>query len=380
MSNKPRYLCVHQGYELYGSDRMFIYSVQALREASPEAHITVHLPKRGTLAAYLEPYATEIITKDMLVLRRKIPKWESIIRFPRIIMETYKRARKFDLVYLNTMTLLSYMLVIRFIKKIRIVHIHEIAARLEKPFFNALLCWCDALLICNSKTTAQALRITRKKSHVLYNGIPISEPLKNKTVNNPVHMLLIGRMNAWKGQDIALEAMRQLRLSMDGSALSMPHLRIVGSYFENQKHHFDKLINLINQYDLREYVTIEPFTDNPEHHYKWADIVLVPSKKPEPFGLVAIEAMQHGCAVIATDHGGVAEIVRHKETGILVPANDPSSLKEAISAYINDRNMIVSHGVAGYHRLESHFTLNQYKHAFTHLIKDNDPSFPAKQA
>ena len=55
-----RIVCVHQGYELYGSDRCFIDSVAALREAWPQADIEVVLPREGPIAAPLRALASRV--------------------------------------------------------------------------------------------------------------------------------------------------------------------------------------------------------------------------------------------------------------------------------------------------------------------------------
>jgi glycogen synthase len=60
--------------------------------------------------------------------------------------------------------------------------------------------------------------------------------------------------------------------------------------------------------------------------YERADVVAVPSLAPEPFGRVAVEAMSRGTPVIASDTGGLREIVRDGETGFLVPPGDPRAL------------------------------------------------------
>ena len=52
-----RIACVHQGYELYGSDRCFVESVAALRAAFPHAEIEVVLPRDGPIVAALAPHA-----------------------------------------------------------------------------------------------------------------------------------------------------------------------------------------------------------------------------------------------------------------------------------------------------------------------------------
>src|SRR6185295_6839122 len=66
-----RIVCVHQGYELYGSDRCFIDSVAALREAWPQADIEVVLPREGPIMAPLRALATHVSIEPLFILRRR---------------------------------------------------------------------------------------------------------------------------------------------------------------------------------------------------------------------------------------------------------------------------------------------------------------------
>jgi len=68
--------------------------------------------------------------------------------------------------------------------------------------------------------------------------------------------------------------------------------------------------------------------------FRDAAIVVVPSLWDEPYGRTALEAMAHGCAVITSGRGGLAEIVG--DTGILVKDVTPESLAEAITALIEN--------------------------------------------
>jgi glycosyltransferase involved in cell wall biosynthesis len=70
----------------------------------------------------------------------------------------------------------------------------------------------------------------------------------------------------------------------------------------------------------------------------WAHCTLgvVPSTWAEPFGQVAVEGMAAGKAVIASDIGGLADIVVPGETGLLVPPGDPIALGAAIDALLAD--------------------------------------------
>ena len=62
----------------------------------------------------------------------------------------------------------------------------------------------------------------------------------------------------------------------------------------------------------------------------WA--VVVPSVWAEPFGLVALDAIVRGIPVVASDAGGLREIVDHGVSGLLVPRGEAEPLAEALVA------------------------------------------------
>jgi glycogen synthase len=67
-----------------------------------------------------------------------------------------------------------------------------------------------------------------------------------------------------------------------------------------------------------------------------ADLALVPSLY-EPFGLVALEAAAAGTPVVATDRGGLGEIVRSSRLGLTVPGSDPAALADAVTSLLADQ-------------------------------------------
>ncbi len=66
-----------------------------------------------------------------------------------------------------------------------------------------------------------------------------------------------------------------------------------------------------------------------------ADCAVVPSLY-EPFGLVALEAAAAGTPVVASDVGGLREVVEHGLTGLRFPAGDPAALADAIGELVAD--------------------------------------------
>jgi glycosyltransferase involved in cell wall biosynthesis len=65
--------------------------------------------------------------------------------------------------------------------------------------------------------------------------------------------------------------------------------------------------------------------------------ILVLPSLAEGFGLVLIEAMAAGVAVVATEVPGIRDVIQHNQTGLLVPPSDPPSLAAAIAQLVEDR-------------------------------------------
>lgn len=89
------------------------------------------------------------------------------------------------------------------------------------------------------------------------------------------------------------------------------------------------------------------------------DLVVMPSRWREPFGLVAVQAAHMGRPLVASRTGGIPEIVVEGETGLLVPVNDPESLAQAVRELLADPARARRMGAAA--RLHSHarFTMHR---------------------
>jgi len=90
-----------------------------------------------------------------------------------------------------------------------------------------------------------------------------------------------------------------------------------------------------------------------------SDVFVLPSES-EGFGRVVVEAMAMAHPVVATAVGGVPEVIRDGETGILVPPSDPAALADAVRSLLDDPARASRLGAAGRERAESRFSLTAH--------------------
>jgi glycosyltransferase involved in cell wall biosynthesis len=142
---------------------------------------------------------------------------------------------------------------------------------------------------------------------------------------------------------------------------------IVGSAASGQNHFLDELNGVIAASGVSEHISVMTFQEDIWHIWDAANIAVVPSTEPEPFGMVALEAMAAGKPVVAAAHGGLLDIVVDGVTGLLVTPNDADRLANAIAVLARDKNERERMGKAGFARLDEHFSLQQYVSGFENL-------------
>jgi len=341
-----RILFVHQSAELYGSDRTFEQSIRAYKTTYPNSCINVILPYEGPLIDKIKPYVNKVYIEPLAVLRKANLKSFRLLNVPAFI-RSVRKAKKMinahDLTYINTVVIIDYLIASRLAKRSCLVHVHELPVGIEKIILSCLLNLSSGLVVFNSQPTKHAFILPEKrKTYVILNGSNI----KNDTpIDDASHLkiLLIGRFSTKKGQMLFLQSLALL----PGSIKHNIEVRLVGDVYQNQMHFKQEIIENINKLALGYNVQLCKFTDDPTQHYLWSNLVVVPSLKPEPFGLVAIEAMGYGRPVIAAQHGGLRDIIVNKVTGLFFQPGNRNDLAEKIIYYANNTQYLKTHGEAG---------------------------------
>lgn len=120
----------------------------------------------------------------------------------------------------------------------------------------------------------------------------------------------------------------------------------------------EELSELAKQLTIQNNVVFLGFREDSEALMKQFDIFCLPSLS-EGLSSAILAAMANGLPVVATDVGGIPELVVHGETGYLVPPNDPLELAGALKSLIENEELRLSMGKAGRVRISERFTVGQ---------------------
>lgn len=187
-------------------------------------------------------------------------------------------------------------------------------------------------------------------------GINVRATLANQLGYKHKQVILyVGRLIAIKGVHHLLKVMPHIIKKYPDAVLV-----VVGSAFYGKNTvtpYVSKLHQLGNA--MPRNVRFIPFVPSNLIHrwYCLADIVVVPSFENEAFGLVNVEAMSCGVPVVATNSGGIKEIVEHGKTGLMIsPSRIDTELERALLDLLAHPRKRKQMGEASQRRIASHFT------------------------
>lgn len=370
-------LFIHQSAELYGSDKTLLLFLKNIDKTQFKP--IVILPIDGPLKDELEKIDVQVIIAPVLKLYRKMFTFKNIIKFFKDIKVGFKiideinKKEKIDIIYSNTLAVLLGLFYAKKRKTKHVWHVHEI---IESPkiftfvFTKLLSSKATNTIIYNSIATKNFWNKNKKinkKSIIVCNGLEVPtdilttmqiEKFREENFNatsSQIIIALVGRISRWKGQKVLLNSFYQILKKHNDIKLIF-----VGSPPPNQELFLIEIKDQINQLNISDKVQLIPFTNEISKIWQSIDIAVVPSIEPEPFGLVAVEAMLAHKPLIGSNHGGLTEIIINNETGFLVEPKNEETLSNALIKLIENPSLRSSFGEKGYQRAINEFSIDTY--------------------
>ncbi len=360
----------HPSPDLYGSDLQMLESVTAAVDDGWQ--VTLVMPTDGPLAPHAAEAGAQVRIATFPVLRKSLLHPRRLFGFLASAVRATFAARRWlreaeaDVLYVNTLTLPTWVYAARLARVQVLVHVHEaeedaplvVRAGLTAPLLAA------HRVVANSRTAAAALArpfgCLARRTQVVYNGVagppsPPSSPARGGTVR----LLLVGRLSPRKGSDVALEAVA--RLVADGRDVTID---LAGTAFAGYEWFADELAARAAEPDLAGRVRLLGYVADRWSALADADVVLVPSRV-EPFGNTAVEAMLAARPVVVSATQGLVEIVTDGRTGLLVPVADAEALAGAVARLVDDPALADRLATAGRQEALRRFGVARYARELT---------------
>lgn len=229
-------------------------------------------------------------------------------------------------------------------------------------------------VMANSHATMRTLHgdADREGYVVVHDGLPVvSAERREALLRDPRRPVigLLGRIAPWKGQHIFLTAAAQVLRTFPGA-----RFRIIGKVMFDEADYEKQVHVLVDQLGIGHAIEFVGFRSDVAEALSELDLLVHASTTGEPFGQVIVEGMAAGLPVVATDGGGVPEIVVNGETGLLVPMGDAEAMAAAMLRVLSDPVAARKMGALGKVRAKTVFSIERTARAveaiYARLLKD----------
>lgn len=178
-----------------------------------------------------------------------------------------------------------------------------------------------------SQLYTEQTQLKKRNQFTIYNALPagISISRQAKSKDKPLTIGVVSRLESIKGMDLVVPAFTQVKTCHPGI-----QLLIVGD--GSLRKQMEEQTNEAGLEEAVEFAGRQP-QEKLVNYYDRIDILLMPSRS-EGFGLTAIEGMARGCVVVAARTGGLPEVVRDGEVGLLHEAEQIEDLVAQINKLI----------------------------------------------
>ena len=226
-----------------------------------------------------------------------------------------------------------------------------------------------AKIICISKQVQNSLikwvPKMKEKIEIIPNGIPMNSKSNDNPLMKKIDVLFVGRLVQQKGINFLLEAV---------SILQKKYKKLIRVAVVGDGPLKKELIKMCEELKIKDSVEFLGFQRDIDQIMRSSRVLVLPSRQ-EGFGLVLLEAMKNKLPIIATNVGGIPEIITNGHEGILVPKGNPKILANSINYLFENselRNQFIQNA---YKKVQDHYSIEKYAHnmfsLYSKMVIDN---------
>lgn len=360
----PKILFMHSSNEMYGADKILLEVIRGLpaRDRGLSAvWLPDDLPKgQNRLGAELDSKGIVNVARALPVLRRRYLSVSGIWPLLGRVWKTFQklRSKRPDVVYCTTSAMVLCLWLARAVGVKRVVlHMQEIWSPREAAILGLLARGANQIFCISTAARDSLPAHLHSRAEILLNAHSESRsdlvPIPSD--NGHLRFVVASRWNSWKGHSSLLEAWNGEdcpgELVILGGPPAIGVSVDVPDIVSRLRHR--GCISVVGEVD-----DIVPYIDS-------ADFLILPSDKPEPFGLVLLEAFARGRAVIASEAGGVVDVVTNGKDGWLYPLASAPGLAAVLNSL--DRTMAQQMGRNARLTYEARFSIGAYRRRFLQL-------------
>ena len=245
---------------------------------------------------------------------------------------------------------------------------------MQERIVDWLLCRYTNQFVTVSRSAAESMSFrpiifSKKITSYIHNGLDVvpdaSVPGKNirdeLSISSTAPLcLMLSTYDTGKGHFFLFKAFIKVLEKVPDA-----HLLICGY---GLPHEIKQVRGYVSDMQLSDHVHLMDFRTDISHLLANADVLVVASQANESFGFTSVEAMAHKVPVVATNIGGIPEVIVNGEGGYCVGSNDVDSYARHIVLLLKDEDLRKEQGERGYKRYRDFFTAEAMASRYANIL------------
>ncbi len=367
--NRPKIIAIVPSSYVGGTEIVTIDVLDYLKNRNVQLFCVTNAWTDGEVEARLKQMGIGFrpLKLGWIYIRKLTWTFDSIIHFPKAFVSFLRIYKEFqpNLIYLTSYRPIIILWPVLSCKIIYHVHESNFYSRVSRLCIRMTDRKVKRYIAVSEfiKSDLISCGIDPAKVEVIHNGVDLPDSARSVVNKINVNFAIIGQLIESKGHEDLLEATRILVKQ----GISNFQVKIFG---KGSSEFVFKLEKTISRYEISDKIEWMGYKRNTDDIYRNVDVVVAPTRMKEPFGMMAAEANARGIPVVASNQGGLVEIIQDGYNGFLVNPFSPAELAEKMKLFIDDIRLIDKMRVNCKQRVKEFFLKSKSLKETESLIKE----------